>query len=64
MQRKAEVKILGNYGNTACVKLEMRNWKSANLLWKLTLETESKQYMGINCSYGTAGLIGFPLLDC
>ena len=55
-QRKAEVAVLDVYGNTASVKLEMRDWidymhmvrvggewKIVNVLWELTPEAKKKQ---------------------
>ena len=55
-QRKAEVKVLDVYGNTASVKLEMHDWidymhmvrvrgewKIVNVLWELTPEAKKKQ---------------------
>ena len=54
-QRKAEVRVLDVYGNTASVKLEMRDWidymhmvrvggewKIVNVLWELTPEAKKK----------------------
>lgn len=55
-QRKAEVKILDIFGNTASVKLEMHEWidymhmvrvrgewKIVNVLWEFTPEAKKKQ---------------------
>jgi len=55
-QRKAEVKILDIFGNTASVKLEMHDWidymhmvrvrgewKIVNVLWELTPDAKKKQ---------------------
>ena len=55
-QRKAEAKILDIFGNTASVKLEMHDWieymhmvrlrgewKTLNVVWKLTPNAKKKQ---------------------